>query len=438
MLIRTQLLRPEGLLFHGAEHRSVYRTYNQMFTLHGAVMIFLVLIPGIPAALGNFVLPLMLGAKDVAFPRLNLWSYYLYVIGMLLAPGLDRDRRRSTRAGPSTRPTAPRPAGRGHPRWCSGRFVLGFSSIFTGINFIVTIHKLRPPGMTWFRMPLFLWALVRHGHHPDRRHARAGHHAAAVDPRAAVPRWGSSIPYYGGDPILFQHFFWFYSHPAVYIMILPAMGVMSEVISTFCRREIFGYRFVAMSSIAIALIGFLVWGHHMFPNGQSGLLNTIFSALTMLVAIPSAIKVWNWLATMYKGSIDLQDAHVLRAGVLLPVRHRRADGAVPGHAGDELPRARHLLRRGPFPLRDDRRHDDHVPRRPALLVAEDHRPDVQRDAGPDRLPAAVRRLQPDVLPAVRHGHARHAAALCDVHRPSSSRTTCCRRSARSCRSRRCS
>ena len=307
-LIRTQLLLPNGALFVSADPNSakVYQTYNQIFTLHGAIMIFLVLIAGIPAALGNFVLPIMLGAKDVAFPRLNLFSYYLFVTGALLAvlsiilgavdtgwtfyTPYSADPDIGTQTAVS---------------WMVfGVFVLGFSSILTGMNFIVTIHKLRPPGMTWFRMPLFLWAI----------------YATAILQVLATPVLGITLlllmmerilhvgifnPHYGGDPVLFQHFFWFYSHPAVYIMILPAMGVISEVISTFSRKHIFGYKFIALSSIAIAIIGFLVWGHHMFPNGQSAMLGTIFSFLTMTVAIPSAIKVWNWLATMYKGSIEL-------------------------------------------------------------------------------------------------------------------------------------
>jgi len=306
LLMRTQLLRPEGLLFHMTpdnQDLAVYRPFNQLFTLHGVVMIFLVLIPGTPAALGNFVLPLMLGAKDVAFPRLNLWSYYLFVAGAVLAvvsilvnavdTGWTFYTPYSTQTSGAVIPLV------------AGAFVIGFSSIFTGINFIVSIHKLRPAGMKWDRVPLFLWGL----------------YATAVIQVVATPVLGMTLllliverlfhvgifnSYYGGDPVLFQHFFWFYSHPAVYIMILPAMGVMSEVIATFCRRDIFGYRFVAASSVAIALIGFLVWGHHMFPNGQSGALDAIFSVMTMLVAIPSGVKVWNWLATMYKGSIVLQ------------------------------------------------------------------------------------------------------------------------------------
>ncbi|MEI7766583.1 MAG: cbb3-type cytochrome c oxidase subunit I [Phycisphaerae bacterium] len=300
LIIRTQLSTPEGVIW---TTQLQFKLYNQMFTLHGAVMIFLVLIPGIPGALGNFILPLMIGAKDVAFPKLNLLSYHLYVIGAVVIvvsiifgavdTGWTFYAPYSVRTDTAVE------------LMVLGAFILGFSSILTGINFIVTIHALRPPGMTWFKMPLMLWAL----------------YATSIIQILATPVLGITLVLlavekmmkigifnsaYGGDPVLFQHFFWFYSHPAVYIMILPAMGIISEVISTYSRKPVFGYRFVALSSIAIAIIGFLVWGHHMFPNGQSTLLGTIFSFMTMLVAIPSAIKVWNWLATMYKGSIDLK------------------------------------------------------------------------------------------------------------------------------------
>ncbi len=296
LLIRTELLTPKHTIM-GAE------TYNKMFTLHGAVMIFLFIIPGIPAALGNFVLPIMLGAKDVAFPKLNLASWYLYIFGAIFSlisiatGGVDTGWTFYTPYSTITNTSV--------VSMTLGAFVVGFSSIFTGLNFIVTIHKLRPKGMTWFRMPLFLWAT----------------YATAIIQIMATPVLGITLllliaertlgvgifnPALGGDPVLYQHFFWFYSHPAVYIMILPAMGVISELISTFSHRHIFGYRFIAYSSIAIAVIGFLVWGHHMFTSGQSPLGNMIFSFLTFMVAIPSAIKVFNWLSTMYKGSITLE------------------------------------------------------------------------------------------------------------------------------------
>jgi cytochrome c oxidase subunit I len=307
-IIRTQLIEPNGVIWKvltdAPKASGQFKAYNQVFTLHGVIMIFLVLIPGIPGALGNFVLPIMLGAKDVAFPKLNLLSYYLYVAGALVAVlsialgAVDTGWTFYTPYSTSGTQTS--------VVWMVfGAFILGFSSILTGLNFIVTIHKLRPAGMAWFRMPLFLWGL----------------YATAIIQVMATPVLGITLlllmmerilkvgifdPTYGGDPVLFQHFFWFYSHPAVYIMILPAMGIMSEVISTFSRRHIFGYKFIALSSIAIAIIGFLVWGHHMFPNGQSAMLGMIFSFLTMAVAIPSAIKVWNWLATMYGGSIELR------------------------------------------------------------------------------------------------------------------------------------
>jgi len=296
--VRLHLWNPGGALVSNDG-------YNRLFTLHGAVMIFLFIIPGIPAAFGNFILPMQLGARDVAFPRLNLLSFYLYAIGTvfflatLVVGGLD--------TGWTLYPPYSFESGRGLGLLLalSGVFVIGFSSILTGVNFIATMHNMRPKGMGWFDMPLFLWAL----------------YATAIIQIIATPVLGITVglgfieyvwhvglfmPEYGGDPVLFQHFFWFYSHPAVYVMILPAMGVISEVVTVFSRKAIFGYRFIAFSSIAIAVIGFLVWGHHMFVSGQSKWANLIFSILTLMVAIPSAIKVFNWLATMYKGSISLK------------------------------------------------------------------------------------------------------------------------------------
>jgi len=296
LLIRVEHLTPKRTIMDA-------ETYNRFFTLHGAIMVFLFIIPSVPAALGNFVMPLMLGAKDVAFPRLNLFSYYLWVTGALLAVtaivtgGVDTGWTFYTPYSTTTQ---------GSVTWMTlGVFVLGFSSIFTGLNFIATVHKLRAPGMGWFQMPLFVWGI----------------YATAIIQVLATPVLGITLlllimerafkigifdPAIGGDPVLFQHFFWFYSHPAVYIMILPGMAIISEIIPTFSRKTIFGYRLIAFSSIAIALIGFLVWGHHMFVSGQSELATTIFSALTFLVAIPSAIKVFNWVATMYQGNISLE------------------------------------------------------------------------------------------------------------------------------------
>jgi cytochrome c oxidase subunit I len=295
MLIRTELLTPGRTIMSAQQ-------YNQMFTLHGAIMIFLFIVPGIPAALGNFVLPLMLGAKDVAFPRLNLASWYFWLAGALcllfslLFGAADTGWTFYTPYSTTTNTHV--------VATTLGVFILGFSSVFTGLNFIVTIHKLRPKSMTWFRMPLMVWAL----------------YATAIIQVLATPVLAVTLlllivertmgvgifdPALGGDPVLFQHFFWFYSHPAVYIMILPAMGVISEIISPFSRKHIFGYKAIAYSSVAIAGLSFLVWGHHMFTSGQSPLANMIFSALTFAVAIPSAVKVFNWLATMYRGSLRL-------------------------------------------------------------------------------------------------------------------------------------
>lgn len=307
LLLRLELLTP-GEDFMKAE------TYNKVFTLHGAIMVFLFIIPAIPAALGNFVLPLMLGAKDVAFPRLNLASYYIYVVGAIMAVtamvtgGIDTGWTFYTPYSTSTDGSV--------TLMTLSVFVLGFSSIFTGINFVATVHKLRAPGMGWFEMPLFVWST----------------YATAIIQVLATPvlaitllllvmervfQIGIFDARLGGDPVLFQHFFWFYSHPAVYIMILPGMAIISEVIPVFSKKHIFGYRAVAFSSVAIALISFIVWGHHMFTSGQSQLAAAIFSFLTFLVAIPSGIKVFNWVATMYRGSIALNTPMLYAISFLL-------------------------------------------------------------------------------------------------------------------------
>ena len=295
MMIRTEHLKPHHT-FMNAE------TYDRIFTLHGAIMIFLFLIPSMPAVFGNFALPIMLGAKDLAFPKMNLASFYIYVFGAAFAliaiasGGVDTGWTFYTPYSTSTNSAV--------VLMVTGVFVLGFSSILTGLNFIVTVHKMRPPGMTWFRMPLFVWAIYA-----------TGIIQVLATPVLAITLLlliaervlgiGFFDPALGGDPILFQHFFWFYSHPAVYVMILPAMGIVTEIIPVFSRKRIFGYSAIAYSSLGIAFLGFLVWGHHMFVSGQSAIAGVIFSALTFAVAIPSAIKVFNWLATMYKGSISL-------------------------------------------------------------------------------------------------------------------------------------
>ncbi len=290
-------------------------TYNRVFTLHGLVMVFLVIVPSIPASLGNFLIPLMLGAKDVAFPRLNLLSWYIYVLGSLfaiasaLAGGVDTGWTFYTPYSTSTE--------EGHWRvlfMIGAAFILGFSSILTGLNFVVTVHKLRAPGMGWFDMPLFIW----------------GMYGTAIIQVLATPVIGITLlllifervfhigifdPRMGGDPVLFQHFFWFYSHPVVYVMILPGMACISEMIAVFCRKKVFGYRAVAFSSLAIAGISFIVWGHHMFTS-QGELSAVIFSALTFLVALPSAVKVFNWIGTLYGASIDMKTPMLYALGFL--------------------------------------------------------------------------------------------------------------------------
>jgi len=294
LLIRLELLTPAGDLVQAD-------TYNKLFTMHGQVMVFFFLIPAVPAVLGNFLVPMMIGARDLAFPRVNLLSWYLYMIGAvimlytILTGGADTGWTFYT---PLSTQFATNVIGA-----ALSIFVVGFSSILTGLNFIVTVHRMRAPGMTWSRLPLFVWA----------------NYATAIIQVLGTPvlaitlmlvalerifKLGIFDPRLGGDPLLFQHLFWFYSHPAVYIMILPGMGVVSEIVSCFSRKRVFGYKFMALAVIAIAVLGFLVWAHHMFVAGISLYAGMVFSFLSYLVAIPSAIKVFNWTATMYKGSIS--------------------------------------------------------------------------------------------------------------------------------------
>ena len=302
-LIRLELLTPAGDLVQA-------QTYNKLFTQHGVVMIFLFLIPSIPAVLGNFLIPLMIGAKDLAFPRINLLSWYLYMIGALftvaalIMGGVDTGwyfyaPYSTTYSQTYVITTA------------LGIFVAGFSSILTGLNFIVTIHTMHAPGMTWFRLPLFVWS-----NYATSLIMILGTPVLAITLLLVaferVTQVGIFDQRLGGDPILFQHLFWFYSHPAVYIMLLPGMGIISEMITTFSRKAIFGYKFVAFSSIAIAIFGFLVWGHHMFTSGQSAYAGLVFSFISYAVAVPSGIKVFNWTATLFRGSISY-DAPMLYA-----------------------------------------------------------------------------------------------------------------------------
>lgn len=303
LLVRIEHLTP-GRTIMDAD------TYNRVFTLHGAIMVFMFMVPNIPASLGNFLIPIMIGAKDVAFPRLNLFSYHLFVFGALVAVcaiifgnGVDTGWTFYT-------PYSIR-SGSNVILMITGVFLMGFSSILTGLNFIVTVHRLKAPGFTFHKMPLFIWAM----------------YATSIIQVVATPVIAITLlllimervmgvgifdPKLGGDPVLFQHFFWFYSHPVVYIMILPGFGIISEIVATFSRKPIFGYRAIAYSSLSIAGIGFIVWGHHMFVSGQSDFANGVFAFLTVLVAVPTAIKIFNWVSTMYRGNIKL-DAPMLYA-----------------------------------------------------------------------------------------------------------------------------
>ncbi len=295
-IMRLELATPPGDLVSAD-------TYNRLFTAHGVIMVWVFLIPSIPNVLGNFLVPMMIGARDLAFPRLNLASWYVYMLGAglvlaaLLTGGVDTGWTFYT-------PYSTLFSNSAVILTLLGVLVLGFSSIMTGLNFVVTVHTLRAPGMTWFRLPLFVWTI----------------YATSLILLLATPVLGMTLmlvgierllhvgifdPALGGDPLLFQHLFWFYSHPAVYIMVLPAMGVASEIIPCFARRPVFSYRMMAYAILGIASIGFLVWGHHMFVSGQSAYASIVFSVLSFLVAIPSAIKVFNWTATLYKGSITL-------------------------------------------------------------------------------------------------------------------------------------
>jgi cytochrome c oxidase subunit I len=306
-IMRLNLMTPNSALVDGA-------TYNKLFTMHGVIMVWFFLIPSIPSVLGNFLVPLMIGARDLAFPRLNLLSWYIYIVGALftlgalLMGGVDTGWTFYTPFSTSASTTNVVPT-------AVGIFIVGFSSILTGLNFIVSIHRLRAPGLTWFRLPLFLWSS----------------YATSVILILATPVLGATLllvaaerilrigffdPALGGDPLLFQNMFWFYSHPAVYIMILPGMGVVSEIIAAFAHKPVFGYGFVAMASVAIAVLGFLVWGHHMFVAGVSAHAALMFSALSYLVAVPSAIKVFNWTATLRKGAISLQTPMLYALGFI--------------------------------------------------------------------------------------------------------------------------
>ncbi|MGI8891644.1 MAG: cytochrome c oxidase subunit I [Chthoniobacterales bacterium] len=306
-IMRLELLTPQGDLVTS-------ETYNKLFTIHGTVMVWFFLIPSIPTVLGNFLLPMMLGARDVAFPKLNLLSWYLFICGGALAlwslihGGVDTGWTFYT-------PYSTTYANSHVISMAAGIFVAGFSSILTGLNFIVTTHKLRTTGLTWFRLPLFVWSLYA----TSLILVLATPVLAITLALMSVERfWGVGIfdPKLGGDPVLFQHLFWFYSHPAVYVMILPGMGVISELITCFSRKRIFGYAWVACASMAIAILGFLVWGHHLFVSSQSIYAGMVFSILSFIVAVPSGIKVFNWTATLYKGSITFQTPMLYALGFI--------------------------------------------------------------------------------------------------------------------------
>lgn len=306
-MIRWELMSPAGTTFESD-------VYNRIFTAHGAIMVFLFLLVAVPAVLGNFLLPLMIGARDLAFPRINLLSWYLYsVAGILIlisvtTGGVDAGWTFYT-------PYSSLYSNSNVSLCLVGVFIGGFSSITTGVNFIATVHRMRAPGMTWFRMPLFVWA-----NYATAIIMMLGTPVVAITLLCVIFERTFQLPIFspelGGDPVLFQHMFWFYSHPAVYIMVLPSFGVISEVITAFCRKRVFGYHFIAFSSLAIAFLGFLVWGHHMFVSSQSMYQGVAFSLMTFLLAVPSAIKIFNWTATMWKGNIHLNSPMIYAIGFM--------------------------------------------------------------------------------------------------------------------------
>ena len=306
-LIRLELLTPEGDLVEA-------ETFNKLFTMHGVAMIFFFLIPSVPAVLGNFCIPLQIGARDVAFPKINLTSWYCYVAGgsfatlAIIMGGVDTGWTFYT-------PYSSTYSNSFVILALVGVFINGFSSILTGVNFLTTVHKMRAPGMTWFRLPLFIWA-----QYATSLIMVLGTPVVAITLLLLALERGFGIgifdPALGGDPVLFQHMFWFYSHPAVYIMIVPGFGVISDVIACFCRKRVFGYSFVAFSSLAIAVLGFLVWGHHMFTTGQSLYAGMVFSFITFLIAVPTAVKIFNWTATMYRGSVSLESPMLYALGFI--------------------------------------------------------------------------------------------------------------------------
>jgi hypothetical protein len=425
LAVRTELLEPvrnptEGVVtgqwlgsFLGVESTNIAKNnqhYNRVFTLHGAIMVFMVIIPSVPAALGNFFLPILIGAKDVAFPRLNLLSWYIYVTGSIfgvlaiLLGGVDTGWTFYTPYSTTTDADQMRVV-----YMVLAAFILGFSSILTGLNFVVTVHKLRAPGMGWFDMPLFVWAV----------------YASSILQVLATPVIGITLlllvferlfrigifdPGLGGDPVLFQHFFWFYSHPVVYVMILPGMAIINEIIPVHAHKKIFGYRSMAFASLGIAAVSFLVWGHHMFTS-EGELAATVFSGPDLPGRRSDGGEGVQLGGHALQG-VDLDDpAHGLRPDVPVPVHDRRADGPAAGDAVDRHAPARQLLRGGALPLRHDGRHDHRVRRRPPPLVAEDVRQDVQQPRGDHFRADPVRRVQRHLLHAVRAGHPRHAAAV---------------------------
>ena len=397
--IRTQLLNANGG-FVSPE------TYNEVYSVHGSAMVWLVVIPMLTGGFGNLIFPLQIGARDVAFPWLNMLSFWIFpVAGLMLFSSFLMG---APTAGWTEYPPVSLQGAPGTSMWAAAIFLVGVSSTLTGINFVVTLLKMRAPGMTFTRMPLFCW-----GQFATAPLLMIATTALAAALAALFMERQFGVPFYdptkGGSPVLWQHMFWFYSHPAVYIMILPAFGIISEVLPTFSRKPIFGYKLIAFSSVAIALAGFMVWAHHMFTSGLAPYLQLPFMILTFVIGIPTGIKIFSWTATLWGGKIHLTTAMLFAIGFIALFTCGGITGIFLAAVPVRSRRPRHVLRRRPLPLRARRGQPDGHLFRDVLLVPEDVGTVAQRDPGQDPLLVVLRRIQRNVLADALAGRRRNAA-----------------------------
>jgi cytochrome c oxidase subunit 1 len=308
LLMRTQLSQPDSDFL-------TRDSYNEVMTMHGTTMIFLVVVP-ILAGFGNYLVPLMIGARDMAFPRLNALSYWLFVFGgVVLMSSFFANGGAAKSGWTAYPPLSTQLTGNGQDLWILGLHILTLSSLAGAINFLVTVQNMRTAGMSWTRTPLFIWAIGTYALLlvivlPT---LSAGLTLLLLDRQAGTHFF---TPGEGGNPVLYQHAFWFFGHPEVYIMILPAFGMISEIIPVFARKPIFGYKAVAFSTAGIAFFSLLVWAHHMFTVGMPGVLNAFFMIASMVIAVPTGVKIFNWLATLWRGNISFETPMLYALGFL--------------------------------------------------------------------------------------------------------------------------